>query len=508
MAKRRATSSIPSLKAVDRRSGQVSRQLAQQLREAIAAGELKPGERLPSTRALAASLLLARGTIAEAFDQLTAEGYLEAKVGAGTRVTPNLKAALWEVPAAAKEPLVADNEPLPPAAARLAAMARQLVPQPVVPFAVAIPAAGIAPDDTWRRLGNRVRATRPAAPATYSDPLGLPELRIAVAEHVRRARAVHCEAENVIVTSGTQQGLYMAGRVLLSHGDAVWAEDPAYPGLTAVLDDLGMRTHRIPVDEQGIDVQQGIAACPAARAAFVTPSHQYPVGMPLSMARRQALVAWAERQRAWVVEDDYDSELRYAGHPFPAMQGLSPSRVIYLGTFSKVLFPSLRLGYLIAPKPLVDAFAGARAILDRHSPTADQHVLAAYMREGFFESHVRRIRVLYAERRAVLLAALESKLPVGCRIQPSDQGMHIVLWLPEGADDVQIAAQVQAVGLTARPISPMYAAAPGRPGLMLGFGGFPPEQLREAVDQLTKLLGSNPSAGLNHSGTLVAAQPG
>jgi GntR family transcriptional regulator/MocR family aminotransferase len=486
--KRRTTTSIPSLKAIDHQAGQVGRQLAQRLREAIAAGELKPGERLPSTRTLAASLGVARGTVVEAFDQLTAEGYLDAKVGAGTHVALALTDDPMAPPMTSAVQPAPHDAPLPPATARLATIARTLVPQPPVPFAVAVPASGIAPDDTWRRLGNRVRASSRAAPASYADPFGLAELRAAIAEHVRRARAVHCEAGNVIVTSGTQQGLYMAGRVLLSRGDAVWAENPAYHGLTAVLDDLGMHTHRVPVDAQGLSVEHGLATYPTARAAFVTPSHQYPVGMPLSMARRQALVVWAERNHAWIVEDDYDSELRYAGHPFPAMQGLSPSRVVYLGTFSKVLFPSLRLGYVIAPTPLVEAFAGARAILDRHSPTADQHVLAAYMAEGFFESHVRRIRGLYAERRAVLLAALEPALPAGWTIQPSDQGMHILLWLPDGADDVQIAARAQAVGLATRPISPMYAEPPGRPGLMLGFGGFPPEQLREAVRRFTILI--------------------
>lgn len=234
----------------------------------------------------------------EAFNQLTAEGYLYAKVGAGTRVAPTLKDAPLVTPTPSGMHPVTHDVLLPPAAARLAAIAQTLVPQPPIPFAVAVPAAGIAPSDIWRRLGNRVRASGRAAPASYSDPVGLAELRAAIAEHVRRARAVQCEMENVIITSGTQQGLYMAGRVLLSHGDVVWAENPSYPGLTAVLDDLGIITHRVPVDRQGLDVEQAVAACPTARAAFVTPSHHYPVGMPLSMARRQALVCWAERNHA------------------------------------------------------------------------------------------------------------------------------------------------------------------------------------------------------------------
>ncbi len=487
MSRCRVTISLPSLRLVDRDGGQVGRQLAQGLRDAITAGELEPGERLPSTRTLAASLAVARGTVVEAFAQLTAEGYLDARVGEGTRVAMALSAEHLERPASGSPSIAADTL-LPPAAARLAAVARALTPQPPVPFAVAVPAAGIAPDDSWRRLGNRVRASARAAPASYADPVGLGELRAAIAAYLRRARAVRCESENVIVTSGTQQGLHMAARVLLAPGEAVWAEDPAYPGLTAVLDDLGTRTHRVPVDEQGFSVERALTLCPAARAAFVTPSHQYPVGMPLSMARRQALVAWAGRNGSWIVEDDYDSELRYAGHPFPAMQGLNPARVVYLGTFSKVLFPSLRLGYLVAPAPLMEAFSGARAILDRHSPMADQHVLAAYMRDGYFEGHIRRIRGLYAERRAVLLATLKPMLPAGWTIQSSDQGMHILLWLPTGIDDVRLAARAQAIGLALRPISPMYAGLGGRPGLMLGFGGFPPEQLREAAQQLLPLL--------------------
>jgi GntR family transcriptional regulator/MocR family aminotransferase len=482
MPKRPAATAIPALKAITPGAGPVGRQLIRRLREAIATGALKPGERLPSTRMLASSLGIARGTVVEAFDQLRAEGYLDTKVGAGTRVVAAL-AGTPPPPAQRPAPPLGLDAPLPPSVARLAAIGRALAPQPAAPFAIAVPGPGIAPDDNWRRLGNRVRAAARAAPSGYADPLGLTELREAIADHVRRARAVDCTAQNVIVTSGTQQGLYMAGRVVLLAGDAVWAEDPAYAGLTAVLDDLGLRAHRAPVDEQGFSVEEAIAACPAARAAFVTPSHQYPLGMPLSMARRQALVAWAERNGTWIVEDDYDSELRYAGHPFPAMQGLSPERVVYLGTFSKVLFPSLRLGYVVAPARLVEAFAGARALLDRHSPTADQHVLAAYMREGLFEAHVRRIRGLYAERRAALLAALEPALPEGCAIQRSDQGMHILLWLPEGADDVRVAARAEATGLVMR----MYAGA-SRPGLMLGFGGFAPERLREAAGALGQLL--------------------
>ncbi|MDH2384911.1 PLP-dependent aminotransferase family protein [Bradyrhizobium sp. CER78] len=486
MPRLRATISIPSLGAVDRAAGQVGRQIAQALRAAIASGELKAGEFLPSTRALSASLGVARGTVAEAFEQLQAEGYLESQVGAGTRVAPTL--------AEQAQPVAVDRSPrksaliqLPARAARLAKVVEAFTPMPEIPFAIAVPGGAVAPDDNWRRLGNRVRASRAAAPASYGDPRGLMELRQAIADYVRKSRAVHCEPEQVVITAGTQQGLYLSGRVLLSSGDRVWAEDPAYPGMTAVLDDLDLVTTRVGVDAQGIDVDAATAACPDARAAFVTPSHQYPLGMPMSMARRNALVAWAQRRDAWIVEDDYDSELRYAGHPFPSMQGLAPSRVIYLGTLSKVLFPSLRLGYVVAPAPLIDAFAGARALLDRHSPTTDQHVLAAYMREGLFEAHIRRIRGVYAARRATLIAALARHMPDDVTLQPSDQGMHLLLWLPPRFDDVQLAKVALADGIVVRPISPMYKSEP-RSGLMLGFGGFEPDELDAAAIRLRSIM--------------------
>jgi GntR family transcriptional regulator/MocR family aminotransferase len=494
VSKKRISNDIPSLGGIDRTAGQVGRQLAARLREVITLGKFKPGERLPSTRALASSLGLARGTVMEVFDQLAAEGYLDAHVGAGTRVAQALEDCIpFARPALVARPKRVGLN-LPPKAARYAEIARSLAPLPSVPFSIAVATGAVAPDDNWRRLGNRIRATPAAEPSSYGDPRGLAELRAAIADHVRKARAVTCAPEQVIITGGTQQGLYLAGRVLLVPGDTVWAENPAYPGLTAVLGDCDIRIHRVPVDRQGIDIGMGITAHPNARAAFVTPSHQYPLGMPLSMSRRTALLAWARENDSWIVEDDYDSELRYAGHPFPSMQGMDPTRVVYLGTFSKVLFPGLRLGYAIVPEPLVDAFAGARVLMDRHSPTIDQHVLAAFMREGYFETHIRRIRSVYAERRAVLSAAIGKELLPWVSLQPSDQGMHLVIWLKAGINDIQVAARAEAAGVVVRPISPMYAGKHRRSGLMLGFGGFPPDHLEMAVSRLRAVLASSTRA--------------
>lgn len=477
---------IPALGAIDRSQGGIGRQLAEALRNAISRGELTAGERLPSSRALAVSLGVSRGTVTEAYGQLMAEGCLEARPGGSTRVTATLhepKPALQRTSASD-----ADLSTSPPSsAARYAAIAERLKPLPSVPFSVAVPEGAVAMDEHWRRLGNRVRMSQVAAPSGYGDPAGLPSLREAIADYLRKARAVRCAAENVIITEGTQQGLYLAARVLMSPGDAAWAEDPAYPGLTSVLEEFGIEVQRIALDSQGLDVARAQAVCPAARAAFVTPSHQYPLGMPLSMPRRLSLIEWARKSGGWIVEDDYDSELRYAGQPFPALQGLDSSRVIYLGTFSKVLAPSLRLGYVVVPDSLAQAFVGARALMGRGSPVAEQHVVAAYMKEGYFETHIRRIRAIYGERRQALIDALQAELPE-LSIQAADQGMHIVVWLPEDLCDVTVAKAASEAGLALRALSPMCSGKLPLSGLMLGFGGFTNEQLRDGVKRLRQVL--------------------
>nr|WP_155712745.1 PLP-dependent aminotransferase family protein [Pseudoduganella dura] len=477
---------IPALGAIDGTRGGIGRQLADALRNAIANGELKAGERLPSTRALAVSLGFSRGTVAEAYEQLIAEGCLAARAGASTRVAsgphePHVAGLKLSGKAPGRVPA------LPASVSRYAAMAEGLAPLPMVPFSVAVPEGDVAMDDHWRRLGNRVRASQAAVPSGYADPQGLLALRVAIADYLRRARAVRASPENIVITEGTQQGLYLAAKVLLAPGSVALAEDPAYPGLISVLEDGGILVHRIPVDSQGLDVAAATDDFPDAGVAFVTPSHQYPMGMPLSMPRRLALVEWARRHGGWIVEDDYDSELRYAGQPFPALQGLAGDRVVYLGTFSKVMAPSLRLGYIVAPECLAKAFAGARALIGRGSPSAEQHVIAAYMREGYFEAHIRRIRGIYAERRQVLIDALRTELP-RLRIEPADQGMHVVVRLPDGVDDVAVASAARNAGIALRALSPMCSGDLRLSGLMLGFGGFTAGQLKEAVQRLRRVL--------------------
>lgn len=480
---------IPSLGELDRSAGSLGRQLAQKLREAIKGGALKAGDALPSTRALACSLGVARGTVVEAFEQLIAEGFLESSPGVGTYIAHALSSS--EARSTKHRNVALATQPSPPSAEPFNAVAAQFEPLPPVPFAVSIPLGAASPGPVWRRLGNRLRSHGLGAPGGYGDPQGALPLREAIAEYVRRSRSVRCEAEQVIVTTGTQQGLFLACLILMGREDFAWVENPAYPGITAILNTVGApdRMVRVPVDEEGLDVEAGIRVKADARVAFVTPSHQYPLGMPMSMARRNALLAWTRAKSAWIVEDDYDSEFRYSGHPFPSLQGLDPERVIYLGTFSKVLFPSLRLAYAIVPPQLVKAFCGARILLDRHPPSADQHVLASFISEGHLERHIRRMRGIYTQCRNHLFEIVSAVLPGElARLQPCDQGMHSVLWLAAHIDDVAVAQRALKEGVAVRPVSTMYKAGDGRPGLILGLSAFSPEQMTKAAKKLARII--------------------
>lgn len=489
MARKPKVIDIPSIGQINRNQGNLVNQLIQNIRNAVQRQDLQPGELLPSSRLLAHSLGISRGTVTEAFEQLQAEGVLEMKPASGTRVSSSLVLT----PNSTSEPNV--NLPqhdivLENRAKDFAKVYEEFLPLPPVPFAISVPQGLALPEDTWRKLGNRIRARGPGAPSGYDAPQGVKVLREAIADYVRRSRSVRCNPEQVIITSGIQQALYICCQLFIEKNDQVWIEDPAYRGLTAILENTSLpNVVRIPVDAEGIQVDIGVKNAPDARLAFVTPSHQYPLGMPMSMARRNALINWAKKNHAWIVEDDYDSELRYTGQPFPSLQGLDPSRVIYLGTFSKILFPSLRLGYAIVPTGLEKAFCGARILMDRHPPNADQYVLAAFIREGYLDRHIRRIRGIYADRRNQLVDMINKYIPKNLGwLQSGDQGMHIVLWLAHDIDDQVITAKALACGVAVRPVSNTFSNELKKPGLILGLGDFDTNDMLYAVNKLAKIL--------------------
>jgi GntR family transcriptional regulator/MocR family aminotransferase len=324
---------------------------------------------------------------------------------------------------------------------------------------------------------------------SYGDPAGYRPLREAIAEYVIAARGVRCSAEQVIVVAGSQQGLDLAARVLLDVGDTAWLEDPGYIGARGALKSAGADVVPVPVDSEGLNVAEAVSRYPLARLVYITPSHQYPLGVTMSLPRRLALLEWAQRAGAWVLEDDYDSEYRYTGRPLPALQGLdTENRTVYLGTLSKTLFPSLRLGYLVVPPDLVDTFIAAKALADRHAPSVEQAVLTDFITQGHFARHIRRTRVLYAQRQAALVDAATRELTGLLEISPAEAGMHLVGYVPEGVDDQAVSQQAAAHKVEAPALS-SYALMPlRRGGLLLGYAAVDERVIREGVRRLAAAL--------------------
>jgi GntR family transcriptional regulator/MocR family aminotransferase len=476
---------------VDRRSRTpLHRQLYEGYRDAIVERRLRAGERLPSTRALAAELRISRIPVVTAFEQLLAEGYLESHVGSGTFVS----AAVQEEPSF-QAPAAPRSAPAP-GPRRVSRASERIVPQSQAwsggrgAFRLSEPALDHFPSQRWSALVARhSRAPSPALLA-YGGPMGLSALREALAEYLRTSRGVRCEAAQIMVVSGSQQALELSSRVLLDPGDPVWAEEPGYVGARNAFELTGARLIPVPVDDEGLDVSAGIARCAEARAVYVTPSHQYPLGMTMSASRRLRLLDWARQSGAWIIEDDYDSEYRYEGPPVAALQGLDrDARVIYIGTFSKVLFPALRIGYMVLPEDLVDRFARVRDTLDVFPPTLPQEVLTDFINEGHFGRHLRRMRVLYQERRTALVEALTEQLGGSVQVLGAEAGMHLVAALPRAADDQRISQRAAEQGLWAMPLSTCFLEKPTRQGLVLGYGGTAASQMRAAVSRLRRAAG-------------------
>lgn len=469
-------------------------QLYQNLRSAVLDGRLPVGMRLPASRLLAAELGLARNTVLTAYEQLVAEGYLESRTGDGTYVSRALPDDLLSVgapttstkstPVTVAQSLSSRSQEL--AAANLGGWEGDHAPRPFRPDLLAL---DHFPLDIWARLVSRQWRDVTLTLLSYGDAAGFRPLREEIAAYLGAARGVRCTADQVLITAGAQQGIDLAARTLLNPGDMVWVENPMYRGARGALIAAGAALIPVAVDEEGLDVASAQQRAPDARAAYVTPSHQYPTGVTMSLARRLALLEWAERTGAWIIEDDYDSEYRYNCRPLAALQGLDRAgRVIYTGTFSKVLFPALRLGYLVVPQALIEAFVRLRALSDRQSPSVDQAVLAAFLRDGHFARHIRRMRALYAERQAALVEAAPRILGGGLTIRSADAGLHVVGWLPPGVDDKAIARVANAAGISTPAITQSALAPLSQGGLILGYAALTPAQIVEGLHRLRRVL--------------------
>lgn len=440
----------------DREAGPLYRQVYERFRGAIVQGTLKPGDRIPSARSLAKEMGVARGTVEVAYSLLASEGYIQARGQAGTVVSPDLQPQAGAPAPPAPEPPAHDV----PAWPRWSG---------ILPFQMGLPALDAFPRKLWARLGARQLRGLQATELAYPPSSGLPALRAATAAYLQVARGIHCQPAQVFITSGYNHTLRLVLQALFEPGDEVWMEDPGYPPTRLLLEQARLRPAPVPVDQDGLMVDAGIERAPGARGAVVTPAHQSPLCMSLSLPRRQALLDWAQRSGAWIVEDDYDGEYRYVGRPLPALKSLDgQGRVLYAGTFSKVLFPGLRLAYLVVPETLSARFEQL-CWLGGGAPGLTQAILAAFMAEGHFGRHIQRMRRLYAQRREAAAAGLAEALGTRLRIEPQPGGMHMVARLRAGQGDRRLAQRMVEQGLFAEAVSRWYAGPGGQPGLLLSF---------------------------------------
>jgi GntR family transcriptional regulator/MocR family aminotransferase len=461
------------------------RWLYEVLRAAILDGRLAPLARLPATRDLAAQLAVSRGTVLAAFDRLRAEGYVESRVGDGTYVRRVASAGAAHAGTAA-------DAPEPP---RLSAYARRVEPfigrfnGSARAFRVAQPALDAFPSALWSRIASRRLRRGTGNFLGNGDVAGYPPLRHAIAEYLRTMRGVRCTADQVIVTSGAQEGAELAVRALVDPGDPVWVEDPGYPATSRVLRAAGARVLHAAVDARGLDVKRAARELGPARLACVTPANQFPLGMAMDAARRMELLAWARTCGAAILEDDYDSEFRYAGQPIPALQGLdTDGRVVFVGTLNKVLFPSLRLGYLVVPDALVDAFVAIKSLTTRFGPGLAQAVTCDFMDAGHFGRHVRRMRDLYAARLGALRDGVARDLEGLVALRGGDAGMHTIGWLPADVDEGAAASAAAAYGLEVMGIRRFWERHPLGPGLNLGFSAVDEAEIARGTENLARAL--------------------
>jgi GntR family transcriptional regulator / MocR family aminotransferase len=489
----RTANSLPIILADLRLDAQSQTPLYQQLyaviRDLILRGVLPAGVRLPTNRALASQLGLARVTVASAYAQLRDEGYLVSRQGAGTFVAEEL--VTKGLPATA---------PFQPRFSfwgqRLLTLdstdeeALLAMPRPEIDFGFGRSFYHIFPYDVWRRLLARYLSADDAMLSRYGSVAGFYPLRAAVAGYLERLRGVQTTAEQVVIVSGIQQALDILSRLLLNRGAGVLVETPGYSGAVDIFRLYGAHIQPLPVDDHGLPVER-IPPATIARLAFVTPSNQFPRGGAMPLARRLALLKWAQEQGAIILEDDYDGELRYSGHPLAALQGLDrDGRVVYLGAFSKVLFPALRLSYVVLPEPLLDPFLHTKRLIDRGAPTLTQAAVADFITEGHFERHLRRLRQEYGERRAALTAALDAHLAGRVRYSAEAAGLHVMLYLQNGLDETAVVERAARLGVGVYPGAPYHLQHPAPPSILLGFSGLTVSEIETGIRRLAMAVRS------------------
>ncbi len=480
---------------------------------AILAGKLKAATRLPSSRALAAELGIARNTVLQVYEQLAEEGYVSAAVGSGTFVLDISQDLIDADPMVAPQPaLQPRSQPLSALSRRGSALAKQLgfSNRQAGAFMPGVPDVREFPLKAWARIQNRIWRSQPWDLLRYAPAGGYGPLRHTISAYLNSVRSVQSSAQQVIMTTGIHQSVDMCIRMLCDPGDIVWIEEPGYWGVRSLLLMAGLRPVPIPVDDEGLLPAPAHHSQPP-RLIVVSPSHQYPLGKVMSLARRRMLLDYARQVKCWVLEDDYDSDFRYGSRPLPSLQGMDDSgRVLYVGSFSKTLAPGLRLGFLVVPPALAPAFANALAELYREGDMMTQAVLDQLIQEGHLAAHVRRMRRRYSERRSCLIAAIEQHFGTQLEIIGGDAGLHLILALPAGVDDEVVARHALQKGVLTRPLSAYYSErAQARSGLLLGYAGVSPAEIRPAFDTLAAVIGkylefSQPKGGQHDTKHAIA----
>lgn len=448
------------------------------------------GAKLPSTRIFAEELGVSRNTVLQVFETLTQEGVLSSRVGAGTFVAANAGGMGAAVAHGSRHEGGYPFRTLSRRGSGILSSATGEFAERPTAFMPDVPDLREFPIKTWLRLLNETSGRLTGEILADTSNAGYEPLRRAIAQHLNASRGMRCDYTQVIVTTGSQQSLDLVCRLMLDPGDPVWLEDPGYVGSRAVVGANGGTIYPVPVDGEGMCIEDATLNHPVPRLIVTSPSRHYPLGPALSLERRQALLHFARQGGSWIVEDDYDNEFRYAGASLPAVFGLDgDGRTFHLGTFSKILLPSFRLGYLVVPRDLSDAFGKARAILDRHASLIEQMVLSEFMLRGLFTSHVRRMRGLYRARQSQMIDGLNTLFGHALPIAVTDTGVHITVRLTEQADDRRLVRAAAERGVVIRPLSPYYVSRRRQQGLMLGFSAFNAAEIGQGLARLAAVRG-------------------
>ena len=467
----------------------IYRQLDAALRRLILDGTLAPGQKLPSTRELSAELGVSRITVKSVYEQLVAEGYAGAKTGAGTFISAGLDVE-------ARPKIRKARRRTKPPKLEISDRARAIISSKASarhgktdPFRPGVPALDLFPVKTWDKYMMEAMTSQNRHNLSYGQVTGSPALRKSIASHLTDARGMQVDPDQILITSGAQQAFVLIAFVLLNKGDTVWYENPGHIAGRDVMQIMGANVAPVPIDSEGMDLSYAKDRHPRPTLIFTTPSHQQPLGTTMSLVRRLALLNHAQENDAWIIEDDYDSEFRYRGRPLPALSALdSERRVFYVGTFSKSMFASMRLGYIVVPPGLVETFAKARNLLGQSSSAVVEEALSRFMDDGRFVEHIRKMRRAYRERRDVLFDCLKNDCAGFLEAQPTDAGMHMLAWLKNGMDDLTAHNALLSAGIETLPLS-VYCLEPfSRPGIVLGFSGTAPSRIPKLVKRMAAVL--------------------